>query len=375
MRLSVQIAVALLFSLLAVNVWSQGKKMQKQNFGALDDGQQMDLYTLTNKNGMQVAITNFGGTIVSIKVPDKDGRLADIVLGYDNASGYQGGKAYLGATIGRYGNRISNGSFSLDDNTYTLPKNDGPNTLHGGTKGFNARVWTAKDVSGPNGEALQLTYLSKDGEEGFPGILSAKVVFTLTGNNELKIDYSATTDKDTVMNLTNHSYFNLSGQGDGDILGTELMLRASKFTPVDATLIPTGEIRSVKSTPFDFTKATPIGARINDANEQLKLGIGYDHNWALDGTMGALRLAAQAYDPKSGRVLEVLTTEPGIQFYTGNHLDGFHGKDGKVYNARYAFCLETQHFPDSPNHPNFPSTELKPGQKYHSVTVFKFSTR
>jgi aldose 1-epimerase len=324
---------------------------------------------------MQVAITNFGGTIVSIKVPDKDGRLADIVLGYDNASGYQGGKAYLGATIGRYGNRISNGSFSLDDNTYTLPKNDGPNTLHGGTKGFNARVWTAKDVSGPNGEALQLTYLSKDGEEGFPGILSAKVVFTLTGNNELKIDYSATTDKDTVMNLTNHSYFNLSGQGDGDILGTELMLRASKFTPVDATLIPTGEIRSVKSTPFDFTKATPIGARINDANEQLKLGIGYDHNWALDGTMGALRLAAQAYDPKSGRVLEVLTTEPGIQFYTGNHLDGFHGKDGKVYNARYAFCLETQHFPDSPNHPNFPSTELKPGQKYHSVTVFKFSTR
>jgi aldose 1-epimerase len=226
MRLSVQIAVALLFSLLAVNVWSQGKKMQKQNFGALDDGQQMDLYTLTNKNGMQVAITNFGGTIVSIKVPDKDGRLADIVLGYDNASGYQGGKAYLGATIGRYGNRISNGSFSLDDNTYTLPKNDGPNTLHGGTKGFNARVWTAKDVSGPNGEALQLTYLSKDGEEGFPGILSAKVVFTLTGNNELKIDYSATTDKDTVMNLTNHSYFNLSGQGDGDILGTELMLRA-----------------------------------------------------------------------------------------------------------------------------------------------------
>jgi aldose 1-epimerase len=336
----------------------------------------MDLYTLANKNGMKVTITNFGATVVSIIVPDKDGKIADVVLGYDDASEYESGKASIGATIGRYANRIAGGKFVLDGKTYTLPLNDGPNTLHGGIKGFSKRVWTAKDVSGAAGQALQMTFLSKDGEEGFPGNLSVRVVFTLGSTNELKIDYSATTDKDTVLNLTNHSYFNLSGQGEGDILGTELTLHASRFTPVDATLIPTGELRSVKGTPFDFTKATPIGARIDQDEEQLKLGKGYDHNWVVDGTSGTRRLAAQAYDPKSGRVLEVLTTEPGIQFYTGNFLDGtIHGKDGKVYNRRYAFCLETQHFPDSPNHPKFPTTELKPGQKFHSITVFKFLTK
>ena len=380
MKSSVRIVAILLVSLLTVNGWgAQGKKstMQKQAFGKTDDGQQMDLYTLTNKNGMQVAITNFGGTIVSIKVPDKSGNIADVVLGYDDVSGYQGGKSYFGATIGRYGNRIGKAKFTLDGKTFTLPQNDGVNTLHGGTKGFSQRVWTAKDVSGPAGEALQLTYLSKNGEEGFPGNLDAKVVFTLAANNELKIDYSASTDKDTVVNLTNHSYFNLSGKGEGDILGTELTLHASKFTPVDATLIPTGELRSVKGTPFDFTKSTAIGARINQADEQLKLAGGYDHNWVLDaGKTVALHLAAQAYDPTSGRELEVLTTEPGIQFYTGNFLDGtIHGKGGKVYNKHDAFCLETQHFPDSPNHPKFPSTELKPGQRYHTMTVFKFLTR
>lgn len=380
MKSSAALLGILLVSLLTLNANSnaQGTKptMQKQAFGKTQDGQAVDLYTLTNKNGMQVAITNFGGTIVSIKVPDKEGKLADVVLGYDGVSGYETGKAFLGATIGRYGNRIAGGKFALDGKTYTLPKNDGPNTLHGGLKGFNARVWTAKDVSGPNGEALQLTYLSKDGEEGFPGNLSVKVIFTLANTNALKIDYSATTDKDTVANLTNHSYFNLHGQGEGDILGTELTIHASRFTPVDSTLIPTGELKSVKGTPFDFTKSTAIGARINEDNEQLKFAKGYDDNWVLDGWKpGMLHLAAQAYDPKSGRVLEVSTTEPGLQFYTGNFLDGIHGKDGKVYNFRYAFCLETQHFPDSPNHANFPSTELKPGQKYHSTTVFKFSTR
>lgn len=380
MKLSVPMVAFLLVSLLTVNAWSaQGKKstMQKQAFGKTDDGQQMDLYTLTNAKGMEVAITNFGGTIVSIKVPDKNGNIADVLLGYDDVSGYQGGKAYFGATIGRYGNRIAKGKFTLDGKTYTLPQNDGVNTLHGGTKGFSQRVWTAKDVSSPAGQALQLTYLSKDGEEGFPGNLSVKVVFTLANTNELKIDYSATTDKDTVLNLTNHSYFNLSGKGESDILGTELTLHASKFTPVDATLIPTGELRAVKGTPFDFTKSTAIGARINQDDEQLKLAGGYDHNWVLDaGKTVALHLAAQAYDPTSGRELEVLTTEPGIQFYTGNFLDGsIHGKGDKVYNKHAAFCLETQHFPDSPNHPKFPTTELKPGQRYHTMTVFKFLTK
>jgi aldose 1-epimerase len=381
MKLNPTLTLILLISLAVTNSWSktQGSKttMQKRDFGKTEDGQQIDLYTLTNKNGMEVAITNFGGTVVSLKVPDKDGKFADIVLGYDDVSGYESGKAFLGATVGRYANRIAGGKFVLDGTTYTLPTNDGPNTLHGGLKGFSKRVWTAKDVSGPSGQALQLTYLSKDGEEGFPGSLSAKVVFTLTNTNQLKIDYSATTDKDTVINLTNHSYFNLSGQGEGDILGHELTLHASRFTPVDATLIPTGDLRSVKGTPFDFTKSTPIGARIEQDDEQLKLGKGYDHNWVLDGGgAGILHLAAQAYDPKSGRILDVLTTEPGIQFYTGNFLDGtIHGKDGKVYNHRYAFCLETQHFPDSPNHPKFPTTELKSGQRYHSTTVFVFLTK
>jgi aldose 1-epimerase len=352
-------------------------KMQKQSFGKTEDGQQADLYILTNKNSVEAAITNYGGTIVSLKVPDRNGKLADVVLGYDKVDDYANGKAYFGAIIGRYGNRIAHGKFTLNGTTYTLPKNDGDNTLHGGLKGFNKRVWTAKDVSSSAGQALELTYLSKDGEEGFPGNLSVKVVYTLTDQNEIKIDYSATTDKDTIVNLTNHSYFNLAGQGSGDILQHQLMIRADRFTPVDATLIPTGELRSVKGTPFDFTDATAIGARIDQDDQQLKLGRGYDHNWVLNnGTSGSLSLAAQAYDFHSGRLLEVLTTEPGIQFYTGNFLDGtIRGKEGKVYNRRYAFCLETQHFPDSPNHPEFPSTVLKPVQHYRSTTVYKFSTK
>ena len=348
-------------------------KMQKQSFGKTEDGQQVDLYILTNKNGMEAAITNYGGTVVSLIIPDRNGKRDDVVLGYDTLDGYATGKAYIGATVGRYANRIAHATFTLDGITYKLAKNDGDNHLHGG---FNKRVWTARDVSSNAGQALELTYLSKDEEEGFPGNLPVKVVYTLTDKNELKIDYSATTDKDTVLNLTNHAYFNLAGQGNGDILQQQIMIKADRFTPIDAVSIPTGELRSVKGTPFDFTTAMAIGARIDQDDQQLKMGNGYDHNWVLNNEKaGSLFLAAQAYDPHSGRVLEVLTTQPGIQLYTGNFLDGIHGKDGKVYNRRYAFCLETQHFPDSPNHPNFPTAELKPGQHFESTTVYKFSTR
>ena len=376
-------AVRVIYSLLFVAVAVSGSlaeaksKMQKQTFGKTEDGQQVDLYVLTNKNGVQVAITNYGATVVSWKVPDRNGQVADVVLGYDNVKDYEIGKAYFGATVGRYANRIAHGKFTLNGTAYTLAKNDGENHLHGGIKGFSKRVWTAKDVSGSNGQALELTYLGKDGEEGYPGNLSVTVVFTLSEKNELKIDYSATTDKDTVLNLTNHSYFNLAGQGSRDILSHQLTLNADRFTPVDATLIPTGELRKVKGTPFDFTQPTAIGARIDQDDEQLKRGKGYDHNWVLNKPkIGVLTLAAELYEPTSGRLLEVRTSEPGVQFYTGNFLDGSaHGKEGKVYNYRTGMCLETQHFPDSPNHPDFPSTVLKPGQRFHSTTIYKFSTK
>jgi aldose 1-epimerase len=350
-------------------------KMEKKAFGKLQDGQSADLYVLTNKHGMEAAITNFGATLVSLKVPDKSGKAGDVVLGYDNVSAYQSGKAFFGATVGRYGNRIAHATFTLDGVTYTLPKNDGDNHLHGV---FNKVMWAAKDVSTAAGQSLELTNLSKDGEEGYPGNLSVRVVFTVpSGENALKIDYTATTDKPTVLNLTHHSYFNLSGQGNGDILQELLTLRASKFTPVDATLIPTGELRAVSKTPFDFLKATAIGARIDNDDEQLKFGKGYDHNWVLDRKAATgLSLAAEVYDPQSGRVMNVLTTEPGVQFYTGNFLDGtITGKEGKTYGHRGALCLETQHYPDSPNHPDFPTTELKPGQRYHTTTIYKFSTK
>jgi aldose 1-epimerase len=375
MRLtSIWLLVLLVTTMVVSGVQAEANsKMQKQSFGKTDDGQQVDLYTLKNQHGMEAAITNYGGTVVTLKVPDRNGKVDDVVLGYDKLEDYAAGKAYFGAIIGRYANRIAHAQFTLDGTTYTMAKNDGDNHLHGG---FNKRVWTAKDVSSGSGQALELTYLSKDGEEGFPGNLSVRVVYTVTDQNELKIDYSATTDKDTVLNLTNHCYFNLAGQGNGDILQHQLTIRADRFTPVDANLIPTGELRSVKGTPFDFRTATLIGARIDHDDQQLKLGKGYDHDWVLNGEpSGSLTVAAQAYEPRSGRVLEVSTTEPGLQFYTGNFLDGIPGKQGKVYNHRYAFCLETQHFPDSPNHPNFPSTVLKPGQHYQTTTVYKFSTK
>ena len=348
--------------------------IKKSSFGKTLEGQAVDLYTLTNKEGMEVAITNFGGIVVSVKVRDRSGKVADVVLGYDSLDGYVKDKSYFGALIGRYGNRIAKGKFSIDGVTYTLAQNNGPNSLHGGTKGFNKMAWSAKEVSSKDGAALQLNYLSKDGEEGYPGNLKVQVVYTLTDANEIKIEYSATTDKKTVLNLTNHSYFNLAGQGTGDILGHELMLQADKFTPVDATLIPTGELRDVSGTPIDFRAKTAIGARIKNDDEQLKLGNGYDHNFVLRRS-GDLALAARVVEPNSGRVLEVSTTEPGIQFYSGNFLDGSAvGKGGKPITFRTGFCLETQHFPDSPNHPDFPSTMLTPGQRYHSVTVYKFLT-
>ena len=353
--------------------------IRKQSFGKTSSGEQIDLYSLSNQKGMEVAITNFGATIVTLRVPDRAGKAADVVLGFDTLEGYETGKSYFGATVGRYANRIGGGTFSIDGKTCTLPKNNGNNTLHGGIVGFNKKVWKAREISAKGGESLELSYLSSDGEEGFPGNLSVKVVFTLPSDrNELKIDYSATTDKDTVLNLSNHSYFNLAGEGNGDILDHVMRLHAKQFTPVDKTLIPTGELSDVAGTPMDFNTATPIGKRINDNYEQLVFGKGYDHNWVLarSGGGNGLTLAAEASDPKSGRTLEVLTTEPGVQFYSGNFLDGSaKGKGGKAYGQRAAFCLETQHFPDSPNHPNFPSTLLKPGAVYQSETVFRFSTK
>ena len=353
------------------------KPMEKKVFGTTPDGKQADLYVLTNKKGMEVSITNYGGIVTSIKAPDRNGKMADVVLGHDNLDGYVTDKVYFGAIVGRYCNRIGHAEFSIDGTKYTLAKNNGENTLHGGIKGFNKALWEARDISKDGEPALELKYTSKDGEEGFPGNLTATVVYTLTNNNELKIDYSATTDKKTVVNLTNHSYFNLAGPGSGDVLKTVLRIEADKITPVDSGLIPTGELKNVQGTPFDFRKATEIGARINADDEQLKLGKGYDHNFVLiKNKPNGLTLAARAEEPTAGRVLEVWTTEPGVQLYTGNFLDGtIHGKDGIAYAQRTAFCLETQHFPDSPNHPNFPSTLLSPGQTYHATTIYKFSTK
>jgi aldose 1-epimerase len=349
--------------------------LKKSAFGKMKDGQPVGLYTLTNTGGMEVAITNYGGIVVSIKAPDRSGKFADVVLGFDTFDAYLNNTPFFGALVGRYGNRIAKARFTLDGHEYHLAANDNGNTLHGGLKGFDKRLWNAKDVSTKEVPALELTYLSKDGEEGFPGNLSVTVTYSLTPKNELRIDYAATTDKDTVLNLTNHSYFNLAGQGEGDILSHLMMINGDRFTPVDATLIPTGGLKSVADTPLDFRKPTAIGARIDADDQQMKFGRGYDHNFVLNRKGGELILAARVTEPSSGRVLEVLTTQPGLQFYTGNFLDGtIHGKAGKVYPRRSAFCMETQHFPDSPNQPQFPTAVLKPGEHFQSTTVFRFST-
>jgi aldose 1-epimerase len=351
---------------------SQTPGVKKSVFGKTKDGREAHLFTLSNKSGAQVIISDFGGTVVSIKVPDRHGKIGDVVHGYDTLDGYQQGTASFGATVGRYANRIGGAKFSLDGKEYTLEKNNGENHLHGG---FNKVLWDAEPGAGKAGSSLKIHYLSKDGEENCPGNLSVTVVFTLTDANELKIDYTATTDKKTVLNLTNHSYFNLAESGT--ILNHQLTLKASRFTPVDAGMIPTGELRPVAGTPFDFRQSTAIGARIEQDDEQLKLGHGYDHNWVLDaGLKPEPSLAAILYEPTTGRVVEAWTTEPGIQIYTGNFLDGTsHGKGGNKYERRSAVCLETQHFPDSPNHPDFPTTTLTPGKEFHSTTIYKFSVK
>jgi len=348
-------------------------KVKKNSFGKTADGSAIDIYTLTNSKGAEAKITNYGGRVVALKMPDKAGKFDDVVLGYDTLEGYLNDGFFIGGIIGRYANRIARGKFSLNDRDYTLATNNGENHLHGGMKGFDAEIWSAKPVIEKDGARLELSYLSKDGEEGYPGNLSVKVVYMLTENNELKIEYSAETDRDTIVNLTNHSYFNLAGAGT--ILRHQLQINADRFTPADANSIPTGELRDVKNSPFDFSKLTTIGARIEQADEQLKFGGGYDHNWILNKKANELSLAAKVFEPTSGRVLEVLTTEPGVQFYAGNFLVNVKGKNGKIYQKREGFCLETQHFPDSPNKPNFPTTGLKKGQTYSQTTVYKFSVK
>ena len=349
-------------------------RLSKNPFGTAPDGQPVDLYVLRNSKGMEAAICNYGGTVVSLFVRDKNGKLGDVVLGYTNLDGYVTNSTRFGRLIGRYGNRIAKGKFTLNGKTYTLAINNAPNHLHGGLKGFDKVVWQGKLLATPNGPALELTYLSKDGEEGYPGNLSVKAVYTLTEDNALRLNFTATTDKPTICNLTHHSYFNLAGKGD--ILGHEVVLPADRFTPVDATLIPTGELKPVDGTPFDFRKPTTIGARINNDDEQLKFGKGYDHNWVYAKKPSALTLLARVSEPTTGRVMEVWSTEPGLQFYTGNFLDGtITGKGGWVYQFRNGFCMEPQHYPDSPNQPNFPSTVLQPGRVYQNTILYKFSAK
>lgn len=366
------LAVIVLFVFGCDKLTKYGEKemsIKKQAFGKTADGKDVDLYTLTNANGLKTEIMTYGGIVRTLEVPDRDGNLGDIVLGYDSLDEYIKNSPYFGALVGRYGNRIAKGKFTLDGVEYTLATNDGGNHLHGGVKGFDKVVWGAEPMEGETGVGLKLTYVSKDGEEGYPGNLKCTVIYTLTNDNELKVSYEAETDKTTVLNLTHHSYFNLGGHGSGNILAHELMLTADNFTPVDEGLIPTGEIKPVKGTLMDFTRPTPIGSRI----AQVKGG--YDHNYVLNNSDGSLALAASVYEPGSGRVMEIFTTEPAIQFYSGNFLDGSIKGKGAAYNKHNGFCLETQHFPDSPNKANFPSVVLKPGEKYTHLTVHKFSAR
>ena len=348
-------------------------------FGTLADGTKVDVYTLTNSHGMEVKILTYGGILQSIRVPDRRHRFTNVTLGFDNLADYVAKSPYFGSITGRYANRIALGRFSLNGTTYQLAINNPPNSLHGGNVGFDKRVWAAATKKDRHSVALALTYTSPNGEENYPGTLANKVTYTLTNKNEIRMDYRArlvgNSNLSTIINLTNHAYWNLAGEGSSDIYGHKLRLVASHYTPVDPTLIPTGEIASVSGTPLDFRRSTAIGARIRNGHEQLVIGRGYDHNWVLDRKGSGLELAARVVEPRSGRVLEVITDQPGIQFYSGNFLDGtLVGTSGRMYRQGDGFALETQHYPDSPNHPNFPSTVLRPGETYKTTTIYKFST-
>jgi len=349
-------------------------------FGKLPDGAAVEQYTLKNTAGMEVRVLTYGGIITSIQVPDRNGRNADVVLGFDSMEGYAKNPPYFGAVIGRYANRVGKAEFTLDGKTYKLAANNDGNSLHGGLRGFDKVVWRAKEVRQAGRSGVELSHLSPDGDEGYPGNLSVSVTFLLNDRNELSLDYAATTDKSTIVNLTHHDYFNLAGHGEGNVLEQVLTINATHYTPVDSTLLPTGVLAEVAGTPLDFRKPTAIGARIEAPYEQLRLGKGYDHNFVIDRKTSAagkstLTLAATVVDPRSGRRIEVRTTEPGVQLYTANHLDGFTGKAGRSYIKNGAFCLETEHYPDSPHRPEFPSTVLRPGEKFQSTTVFAFSAK
>lgn len=368
-----------LFFLVLISLLSCKEKSQnyipvnRTDFQIEHNGKAIDLYTLENSQGMKVQITNYGGKVVSILVPDRNGELGDVSLGYETASEYLNGIASLGATMGRYANRIANAQFTLNDSTYYLDKNNGENSIHGGDEGFRYQVWDARKI---DDQTLELSYFSEDGEGGYPGNLTVNVIYKVTEENELKLEYSARTDKPTVINLTNHTFFNLAGEGKGSVLNHTLYVNANQYTPVNSVAIPTGELRDVTGTPFDFTTPTRIGARIDEDNEQLKFVGGYDHNFVLNKDPDELALAARLSEPTTGRVMEVYTTEPGLQVYTANSLTGEGnqiGKGGHAYGPRSAICLETQHFPDAPHHPNFPSTVLVPGEEYRSTTIYKFS--
>jgi aldose 1-epimerase len=347
--------------------------LNKQFFGKTAEAKPVELYTLTNAGGMEAKITTYGATVVSLLVPDRKGEPGDVVLGYDSIKDYSARKEYFGCIAGRYANRIAGGKFSLHGKQHQLAANDGDNHLHGGIRGLDKVVWQARGCQDDSGIGLKLDYLSPDGEEGYPGHLSITVTYRLTAFNELRIDYNAKTDKATIVNLTHHAYFNLDGAGSGDILSHDLMINADRFTPVDRSLIPTGELRNVAGTPFDFTQPTAIGARINQEDEQLQFAGGYDHNWVLNKDVDGPCLAARAFGPKSGRTLDVYTTQPGLQFYSGNFLENnIAAKAGLLYHHRGGFCLETQHFPDSPNRPDFPTTTLDPESKYEHTTIYKF---
>lgn len=357
-----------------------GLSSDMKTFGKTADGTPVEQYVLRNSHGMQASVITYGATLQALDVPDKNGKVADVVLGFDDVQGYQNGKAYFGATIGRFGNRLANGAFELDGKRYQVPQNDGSNALHGGPLGFDKHVWKAQPVKTGDSVGVTLTYLSADGEMGFPGNLKTEVTYSLNDRNELRIDYKASTDKPTVLNLTNHSYFNLAGAGNGDVLQQLATLHASHYTPVNGKLIPTGELAPVAGTPMDFTQPTAIGQHIKAAHPQLKFAEpkqgGFDFNWVLDSQGDVSKLAAQVSDPQSGRQLQLYTSEPGVQFYTSNFLDGtVKGKAGKTYNHWSAFTLETQHYPDAPNQPNFPSTRLDPGKTYTQSTVLKFSAQ